>query len=431
MGIITFAIINILPVLVVTYVSSYFMKKIYEKNSRYSSKLYFVVWGLFAVFYMLIIQLQLGSVVMTVYGITSMQMISLLYKGKKYKFFYNLLFYMYLIILDIVSIPIISMILNVETADVISIPYFRVATPIISGIIMLGSVRLIIHCLVAEEIDRINKRINFIIFAVLICEAAMLLYGVALSSENLMHNKYFLLSLVFFLAFDVMGIYLYRLMNIDGQLKNELALSKQRDELEYKHLQSLQDEYEKSRKILHDIKNHVLTLERINLGSDGELPHEYIKDLIEKIDDCGYSFKSNSKIITALLSEKISAAKAEHITFSVQVQEVPFEFVSDLDWVTILGNIIDNAIESCLKVPEDKRSINLYIHKFQNMLMIRLENTLSDIPIVEKDRLKSSKEGHVGVGIANVKEVIEKYGGEINFSYDEETFKTRIVIPLP
>ena len=97
MDIIVFAITNILPVLVVTYVSYYFMKQVYKENSKYSSKLYFGVWSIFAVFYMLIIQLQLGSIIMTVYGIVSLQIISFIYEKKKFKFLYTLLFYIYLL----------------------------------------------------------------------------------------------------------------------------------------------------------------------------------------------------------------------------------------------------------------------------------------------------------------------------------------------
>lgn len=430
MDIIVFAITNILPVLVVTYVSYYFMKQVYKENSKYSSKLYFGVWSIFAVFYMLIIQLQLGNIIMTAYGIVSMQIISLFYCKKRFKVFYNLLFYLYLMILDICSIPLVSIIFNADTQAVVSTPFLRTATPIISGIIMIGSVRLIIHCFTATEFGKISKRINMVFSSVLLYEGAMLIYGFVLSSGNEINNKYFLLSLFFFLAFDVLGIYLYRLLNIESKLQKELSLSKQRDELEYKHFQSLQEEYDKSRKILHDIKNHIITLESLSASSNGEIPQKYIEDLLEKINESGYIFKSKSKIITVLLSEKITWAKKEGVTFSVQVQEIPFEMVSDLDWVTILGNILDNAIESCLRAPESKRSINLYIHKYKNMIVIRLENSLAEKPVVEKERFKSSKEGHLGVGISNVKEAVEKYGGEIDLKYDDNIFKTRIIIPI-
>ena len=168
----------------------------------------------------------------------------------------------------------------------------------------------------------------------------------------------------------------------------------------------------------------------MSASSNGELPQKYIDDLIEKINESGYTFKSKSRIITVLLSEKIALAKKEGITFSVQVQEVPFEIVSELDWVTILGNVLDNAIESCTRSHKNECSINLYIHKYQNIIIIRIENTLAEKPVVENERFKSSKEGHLGVGISNVKEAVEKYGGEINFSYDENIFKTRIIIPI-
>lgn len=429
MNILTFVVTNILPVLVVTYVSYYFMKQVYKENSRYNSKLYWGVWSIFAVFYMLVIQLQLGSIVMAIYGIVSMQIISIFYQKRKFKFFYTLFFYLYLLIIDICSIPLISMVLNVNTQEVVLNTYIRIATPIISGIIMLGSVRLIVDCFSATDIDKISKRINIIFFSVLTCEGIILLYGLLLSSKKDINSSYFLLSLIFLMAFDVLGVYLYRLINIESKLKKELSLSKQKDELEYKHLKLLQEEYDKSRKVLHDIKNHVLMLEKLSVSSNKEMPQEYIDDLMKKIDSSTCTFKSKSKIITVLLSEKISTAKKENITFSLQVQEIPFEIISDLDWVTILGNILDNAIESCIRAPMNERSINLYIHKYQNMIIIRLENTMVKKPEIENERFLSSKEGHLGVGLSNVKETVEKYGGDLNLNYGENSFKTRIIIP--
>ena len=77
-------------------------------------------------------------------------------------------------------------------------------------------------------------------------------------------------TLILFLVFDLLGIYLYHILQVEEQLHQQLALSRQKDELEYLYLQRLQKQQERSRKILHDMKNHILAIEGLSIGENGE-----------------------------------------------------------------------------------------------------------------------------------------------------------------
>lgn len=136
-------------------------------------------------------------------------------------------------------------------------------------------------------------------------------------------------------------------------------LSKQKDALEYQHLQQLQEQYEKSRKILHDMKNHILAIEGFCM-SESPNTKEYIKEVIESIDKSSHVFQTNSKIITLLLNSKIQKTEEYNILFRAEVQDMCFDFISDLDWVIILGNILDNAIEACQQIKAGERKIELF-----------------------------------------------------------------------
>ena len=87
---------------------------------------------------------------------------------------------------------------------------------------------------------------------------------------------------------------------------------------------------------------------------------EYIKEVIESIDKSSHVFQTNSKIITLLLNSKIQKTEEYNILFRAEVQDMCFDFISDLDWVIILGNILDNAIEACQQIKAGERKIELF-----------------------------------------------------------------------
>ena len=413
-----------LPILTVTCASEYFMSNVYKCKKGYSPKIYFVLWILFATVYALIIHLNLGSIIMTIYGVGAVQLLSIFYERKSYKIFFTFFFYLYLMIVDIISIPATSILFGVNTSEVVSNENIRIYTPIISAIITFGSLYFITKALAENKNTRSERKINVLFSIVIIAEGTMMVYGIFLATDNLIGDKFFILTLLFFLAFDVMGIYLYRLLNIENQLQKELALSKQKYEMEYEHFRLLGEGYDKSRKLLHDIKNHLIAIKGLEDSTS------YVEELTGKIDKVGYKFKCSNRILTILISEKIAKAEEDNIAFITHVEDLDFDFISDLDWVTILGNVIDNAIEACRRNISGERKIELFIHKYKKMLVIRLENSLQEKPLQGENGLQSTKEGHMGVGLSNVKETLAKYDGEIKIDYDEKRFKIGIIIPV-
>ena len=418
-----------LPVFTVTGASCYFMEKVYGRKDKYPTRIYFLLWSLFALGYILIISLYKNSFLMTTFGLLSMILISCFYRQYKNKLVYTSFFYLYLVILDVSALPIVSLLFQIETEKALHIDFFRLCMPIISSILIVVTVRLIVQYINRNQCKKSRLDINVVSFIALLVELVILIYGILLSERRSANLEVLSITLFFFLVFDLLGIYLYRLLHVVEQLNEELMLSKQKDELEYQHLQQLQEEYEKSRKILHDMKNHILAVESLSNNKDPRAK-EYINEVIENIDISNFEFKTDNKIITTLVNSKIEKTKTEGISFHAEVQDMSFDFISDLDWVIILGNILDNAIEACQQIKEGERKIELYIHQYKKMLIIRLENSVGNRPDFQCGILRSNKSGHFGIGLSNVQDAVKKYEGDIELEFNDNCFKTRIIIPV-
>ena len=133
-----------------------------------------------------------------------------------------------------------------------------------------------------------------------------------------------------------------------------------------------------------------MAIEGLSIDENGEAS-EYVKQVIESIDKTSFRFQTNSKIITTLVNSKMEQTEKSKILFRAEVQDLEFDFISDLDWVIILGNILDNAIEACQQVKERERKIELFIHQYKKMLVIRLENSMGEKPDFQNGKIRSHK----------------------------------------
>lgn len=94
----------------------------------------------------------------------------------------------------------------------------------------------------------------------------------------------------------------------------------------------------------------------------------------------------------------------------------------EISWTT--------AIEACQQVKEGERKIELFIHQYKKMLVIRLENSMGEKPDFQNGKIRSHKKEHLGIGLSNVQETVKKYGGDFETEFNDTQFKTRIVIPV-
>ena len=114
-------------------------------------------------------------------------------------------------------------------------------------------------------------------------------------------------------------------------------------------------------------------------------------------------------------------------SLETDVQNVPLE---EMDMMIVLGNLLENAVEAARKCAAEKRSIHLQIKNVNEMFLIIVENSSAQMPEKRKDGFVSSKtekEWH-GLGIKNIKRIVEKYSGDIQFVYTKEHFRAEIII---
>lgn len=99
--------------------------------------------------------------------------------------------------------------------------------------------------------------------------------------------------------------------------------------------------------------------------------------------------------------------------------------------VTILSNLLNNAIEAC-EACEDKKVIKFKFVKENDLIIISVKNTFHYDIVYENGEIQSTKTSNVeehGVGIKNIIKTIEKYDGSYVIEDKDKEFYFSIIIP--
>ena len=102
------------------------------------------------------------------------------------------------------------------------------------------------------------------------------------------------------------------------------------------------------------------------------------------------------------------------------------------DIYSLVGNILDNAIEAVQQLPdEDMRVINLSVKQEFGMVRIRAENYYMGRRNFQNDLPLTTKEDKLwhGYGTKSILTIAEKYGGTAEFGAENGIFTVNVLLP--
>ena len=215
-------------------------------------------------------------------------------------------------------------------------------------------------------------------------------------------------------------------------LKASAAMVESRIGQQEEQFKMIAENEDKVIKARHDLRHHLLVLRGLlDGGKFGELG-EYLSEYAAAINaKAGAPFCPNTRV-NALLGYYASKALELGVEVSVHADIPRDSGISDPDLCVVLGNCFENAIAACADVPEGKRFIRLRCAPVNGSLMVLLDNSFSGRPPEKQDgRFLSVTHGGVGIGLASVMSVAEKYGGMADFITDGFEFHSAVELKMP
>lgn len=231
-----------------------------------------------------------------------------------------------------------------------------------------------------------------------------------------------------FLFIDVYFIVAMQRISESSRVKHENQLLQKQNEIQLAHYRELEKNYTESRKVIHDIKKHLATLSELK-SEDPEKAEQYRRMIENDVDSLAGGFSCTNRILSIVMSQKITAAESQGIEVLTDIEDVGFTFMNDLDITAIFANLWDNAIEACAGCTSKRISVN--IETRNSFVLINFTNSFSGVVDKTGNNYNTTKEGHSGVGLTIIRSTVEKYGGLVNIESDNTDFTVEITLPVP
>ena len=193
---------------------------------------------------------------------------------------------------------------------------------------------------------------------------------------------------------------------------------KQQNELTHQFYADLESNYMQSRKVIHDIRNHLQALEQSQKLTDS---HNYVEDLHQMLNALGMVYYTDNRMLNIILNNKLKLLQPEQ--FSCHLMGVRLGFLSEIDTTTIFANLLDNVLEA--KKGNDDFWLQIQGDQIQDFCVIKLSNTTKEAYIPGQ----STKSGHEGIGLENVHNAVEKYNGEMQIDQKGQIFSITLIFP--
>jgi hypothetical protein len=226
-------------------------------------------------------------------------------------------------------------------------------------------------------------------------------------------------------------------------LKDTLKISAQENQSLAAYSSNLEKSMDEIKNIKHDVKNIFLTMGNfVERSGDKEMQEFYTKkispfavDEIAKNDLLGKLAGLGNEQLKAFMFYKISQAIERDVAVDLDIfAHVPnFEpdgkfSVEFIDLVRILGILLDNAIEECVKIPDAR--IFIKVSRNDEMISYVIKNTVRQE--VREKGIKpgvSTKGKDRGKGLVNIKNIIGKYNTVLlNSFFSEDCFVQNLVV---
>jgi len=216
----------------------------------------------------------------------------------------------------------------------------------------------------------------------------------------------------------------------DRQL--EAALHAKEKEYYFTQSQLMQESTENMRSFKHDIDTHMAAIRHYATKGRLEDIVVYLSSL-QKNRDKGEVYSDTGNIaIDSIINYKLINANSDNIALDVKLSAPPGLSFEPSDLATILGNLLDNALDALAKIEGDK-ALMLEIDYNKGELFIKVENTFNgkikyaSSSTGDEKQITTLKDGDVhGYRLKNIQRVVDKYDGVFKVRYTENVFTAQV-----
>ena len=222
--------------------------------------------------------------------------------------------------------------------------------------------------------------------------------------------------------------YLYHVMAENYRNLRENDIYRQQTYAYQNQLEVIMESQGRIRALRHDMKNHMLALQMLLRKKDWEEAGRYLNSMQDFMVNPSEYTATGNESVDSLLNYKLQRAKETLNIVETGISIPEKLMLRSFDLNVVLGNLLDNAIEAACQTEEKKLKIAIKLEK--GILFIHICNSCQGIAEGKVQCLKTTKEdvSNHGIGLYNVRRIIEKYHGEMDMVCENGNMKADIIM---
>lgn len=194
--------------------------------------------------------------------------------------------------------------------------------------------------------------------------------------------------------------------------------------------QDREEIYERQRRKMHDYKNQLATIQTLLKSQETEEALAFTQKLTESIAVDLSAINTNHPVINAVLNQKYRAMQEKKISVIFKVGDLHEVTLEEEEIVILLSNLLDNAIRESERVLNErgKAVVQMKLVYEDRKMIFAIKNPVMEKVTIINDMVETTHGENHGIGLRNVKAVVEKHEGEMVLTCDDNVFKAVVII---
>lgn len=280
----------------------------------------------------------------------------------------------------------------------------------------------------------LKKVSNVIAFVAIPLLAMMILYITmyVMILTNFQSNIIILLSIICVSMIVIAGIVWFMIarINKDNEIKTKLLLSEQKANLYKQNIISSNSQIETIKLLKHDMKNNISCIDALIEEENYDEAHNICHSLTNKYTSIGTIVNTENYLLNAVLNVEIEKAKSYGIPIKLSITNDLKMFKNSSDIISLIGNILDNAISYLSKNKVKNNEINFSTGYEGSYSVIKCRNNILDSVLFNNPSLKTDKKDkdNHGKGITIINSIAHKYNGDVIIKERNKEFIITVIL---
>lgn len=280
----------------------------------------------------------------------------------------------------------------------------------------------------------LKKVSNVIAFVAIPLLAMMILYITmyVMILTNFQSNIIILLSIICVSMIVIAGIVWFMIarINKDNEIKTKLLLSEQKANLYKQNIISSNSQIETIKLLKHDMKNNISCIDALIEEENYDEAHNICHSLTNKYTSIGTIVNTENYLLNAVLNVEIEKAKSYGIPVKLSITNDLKMFKNSSDIISLIGNILDNAISYLSKNKVKNNEINFSTGYEGSYSIIKCRNNILDSVLFNNPSLKTDKKDkdNHGKGITIINSIAHKYNGDVIIKERNKEFVITVIL---